>query len=144
MIQLRIGVLDPELVPPARAYESDAGIDLRARIDATLTSVVAPVRVPTGVAVEVPVGYVGLVCSRSGLAAERGIAVLNAPGVVDPGYRGELFVVLFSTVEQAYVVRRGDRIAQLLVVPAPTIELVFVDELAATPRGVRGLGSSGA
>src|SRR4051812_18843171 len=103
MIQpsLAIMLLDPELAPPTRAHANDAGIDLIARTDATLSSVTGPVVVPTGIAIGVPDGYVGLVCSRSGLAARLGIAVLNAPGVIDPGYRGEVQVILFSVHQAA-------------------------------------------
>jgi dUTP pyrophosphatase len=143
-MEIHAVLLDPELPPPTRTYGGDVGIDLRARTDVTLTSLTAPACVPTGLAVEIPEGYVGLVCSRSGLARDRGIAVLNGPGVIDPGYRGELMVVLFSTRETAHTLRRGDRIAQLLIIPAAHGHLVFVDELEKTERGSSGLGSSGA
>ena len=87
--------------------------------------------------------HVGLVCPRSGLAARDGISVLNGPGIVDPGYHGEIVVVLFSVRAQPATIKRGDRIAQLLVVPAPRPTLVVVDSLASTERGASGFGSTG-
>jgi dUTP pyrophosphatase len=142
--QVRISVkqLDADLAPLERIHEEDAGLDLRARIDVTLSTVTGQAVVPTGVAVAIPDGFVGLVCPRSGLAAAQGVSVLNAPGIIDPGYRGEIQVVLFSIRNEAVVVRRGSRIAQLVVVPfnTPTVEVVA--ELPHGTRGPRGLGSS--
>jgi dUTP pyrophosphatase len=142
-VRLEIQLLDEGLPMPEGSYEDDAGIDLRARIDVTLTSVVGPKTIPTGVAVAIPRGHLGLICSRSGLAASHGIAVLNAPGIVDAGYRGELNVVLFSVRERAATLRRGSRIAQLVIVPAAGLEMVPVQALSKTARGGRGLGSTG-
>jgi dUTP pyrophosphatase len=99
--------------------------------------------VPTGLAVAIPEGYAGFVQPRSGLAAERGITVVNSPGLIDSGYRGEIRVVLLNTDrEETFVAEAGDRIAQLVVLPAPGLELVELEELPASERGVRGFGSS--
>jgi dUTP pyrophosphatase len=99
--------------------------------------------VPTGLAVAIPEGYAGFVQPRSGLAARQGISVVNSPGLIDSGYRGEIRVVLLNTdAEHTFVAEPGDRIAQLVVLPIPELELVEVDELPETERGVRGFGSS--
>ena len=101
--------------------------------------------VPTGLAVAIPDGYAGFVQPRSGLASRHGITIVNAPGLIDSGYRGELMVVLHNTDRtRAFVVEAGMRIAQLVVLPIPEVELVEVDELPATERGGRGFGSSAA
>jgi len=129
-------------VPPARAYAGDAGFDLSAceRVE------LAPgerALVPTGLAVAIPDGYAGFVQPRSGLAARHGISIVNTPGLVDSGYRGELRVALLNTdLRERFVVESGMRIAQLVVVPLPEIELVEVDELPDSERGVRGFGST--
>ena len=128
---------------PTRAHDGDAGLDLYAAEDATLgpgerTSV------GTGIAVEIPPGHAGLVLPRSGLAARHGIALVNAPGLIDSGYRGELRVLLLNTDRhESFEVRRGERIAQLLVTPFAPAEPVFAAELAASERGAGGFGSSG-
>jgi dUTP pyrophosphatase len=99
--------------------------------------------VPTGLAVAIPEGFAGFVQPRSGLAAKHGITIVNTPGLVDSGYRGELLVNLLNTdPNEAFVVEPGMRIAQLVVVPIPELELVLVDELPESERGVRGFGSS--
>jgi dUTP pyrophosphatase len=131
-----------EAVLPARAYSGDAGLDLSSceRIE------LAPgerALVPTGLAVAIPEGFAGFVQPRSGLAAQHGITIVNTPGLVDSGYRGELLVNLLNTdPSQAFVVEVGMRIAQLVVLPIPELELVEVDELPDSERGVRGFGSS--
>ncbi|MEA2001714.1 MAG: dUTP diphosphatase [Actinomycetota bacterium] len=134
--------LDPELPVPARAHHDDAGIDLHARFDANL----APgewAMIPTGIAVAIPDGHAGLVAPRSGLAARHGISVVNGPGVVDAGYRGEINVILINHGTEPLKLSRGDRIAQLVVVPVVLPELVEVDELPESTRGAGGFGSSG-
>lgn len=142
MIELRIKRLRAEAVVPARAYAGDAGLDLAAceRVE------LAPGRralVPTGLAVAIPEGHAGFVQPRSGLAAQHGITIVNTPGLVDSGYRGELKVILLNTdASESFVVEPGMRIAQLVVVPVPGVELVEVDELDESERGVRGFGSS--
>lgn len=136
-------MLDPDLLPPSYARAGDAGADLRARHDVVL----APgerALVDTGVAVAVPQGHVGLVHPRSGLAVKHGITVVNAPGTVDSGYRGELKVCLLNTdARESYTVRRGERIAQLVIQPVVTVRFVPSDELDDSERGERGFGSSG-
>jgi dUTP pyrophosphatase len=142
MIELRIKKLRADAVVPARAYEGDAGLDLAAceRVE------LAPgerALVPTGLAVAIPDGYAGFVQPRSGLAARHGITIVNTPGLVDSGYRGELKVILLNTdPAEPFVVEAGMRIAQLVVLPVPGIEPVEVDELPDSERGVRGFGSS--
>jgi dUTP pyrophosphatase len=134
--------LRPEAVVPRRAYSGDAGMDLSSceRIE------LAPgerALVPTGLAIAIPEGYAGFVQPRSGLAAKHGISIVNTPGLVDSGYRGELLVNLVNTDQaEPFVVEPGMRIAQLVILPIPELELVEVDELPESERGVRGFGSS--
>jgi len=142
MIELPIRRLREDAVLPERAYAGDAGLDLTACERHELGPGERAV-VPTGLAVAIPEGYAGFVQPRSGLAAKHGISVVNAPGLVDSGYRGELRVVLLNTdLRTPFVVERGMRIAQLVVLPVPEVELVEVEELPETERGVRGFGSS--
>jgi dUTP pyrophosphatase len=140
---VRVARLDPRAVIPSRAYEHDAGFDLYALEDARLDpGQRASVR--TGIAVELPPGRAGLVLPRSGLAARHGIALVNAPGLIDAGYRGELRVLLLNTdAATAFAVSGGDRIAQLVVVRVETPEIEEVDELGESARGPGGFGSSG-
>jgi dUTP pyrophosphatase len=143
-VELQLQILDPEIQAPGRAYAGDAGLDLSARMNATLDAGGGPVAVATGLAIAIPPGYVGLVCPRSGLALREGVTVLNAPGVIDSGYRGEIMVILHRVLPGSYTVGRGDRIAQLLVVPvAPELELVLSPTLPETTRHLDGFGSSG-
>lgn len=134
--------LDPELPVPVSAHDGDAGFDLHAREDVVLKPGEWAM-VPTGVAVAIPIGHTGLVAPRSGLAARHAIAVVNGPGVVDSGYRGELKVILINHGHADIHLERGDRIAQLVVVPVPEVELVEVAELPGSERGERGFGSTG-
>jgi dUTP pyrophosphatase len=128
---------------PERANEHDAGWDLRAAEAATI----APgerASVGTGIAVAIPEGYAGLVLPRSGLAARHGIALVNAPGLIDAGYRGEVRVLLLNTDRAAqFEVAPGDRIAQLVVSRLPEVEFTEADALSSTARGAGGFGSSG-
>jgi dUTP pyrophosphatase len=128
---------------PTRANEDDAGLDLYAAEHATL----GPgerASIGTAIAIEVPAGHAGLVLPRSGLAARHGIALVNAPGLIDSGYRGEVRVLLLNTDrEVAFEVAAGDRIAQLLITPFAAAEPVEVAELAVSARGENGFGSSG-
>jgi dUTP pyrophosphatase len=142
-VALQIKLLDLDLPRPARGFAGDAGLDLCARADTTLSSATGPQVISTGIAVAIPEGQVGLVCSRSGLAAEAGLAVFNAPGIIDAGYRGEIQVIMFAVSKRPYIVRRGMRIAQLIVVALGDSEVEFVDSLAVSERGERGLGSTG-
>jgi dUTP pyrophosphatase len=127
---------------PARAYEGDAGLDLAACEHVELGPGERAV-VATGLTVAIPDGHAGFVQPRSGLAAKHGITILNTPGLVDSGYRGELKINLLNTDRrEPFVVEPGMRIAQLVILPVPEVELVEVDELPASERGVRGFGSS--
>jgi dUTP pyrophosphatase len=142
VIELPIKRLRPDAVLPGSAYAGDAGLDLAAceRVELAPGQRAA---VPTGLAVAIPEGHAGFVQPRSGLALRHGITIVNTPGLVDSGYRGELIVILQNTdAEEAFVVEPGMRIAQLVVVPVPRVELVEVDELPESERGVRGFGSS--
>lgn len=142
MIEVAIQRLRDDAVVPTRAYAGDAGLDLAAceRVE------LGPgerATVGTGLAVAIPDGYAGFVQPRSGLASRNGITIVNTPGLVDSGYRGELKVILLNTdTSEAFVVEPGMRIAQLVVVQVPAIDPVEVDELPETERGVRGFGSS--
>jgi len=136
--------LDPDLPLPAYARAGDAGADLVAREGVVLAAGGGRAMVPAGVAVAIPEGYAGLVLPRSGLAARHGVTVVNAPGLVDAGYRGELTVVLLNTDPDAdYEVHRGDRIAQLVIVAVEAVAFQVVDELPASERGGGGFGHSG-
>jgi dUTP pyrophosphatase len=141
-MQLPITRLRPEAVVPERAYAGDAGLDLSSceRVE------LAPgerALVPTGLAVAIPDGHAGFVQPRSGLAAKHGITIVNTPGLIDSGYRGELQVALLNTdARETFVVEEGMRIAQLVVLALPELELLEVDELPDSERGVRGFGSS--
>jgi dUTP diphosphatase len=127
---------------PDRAYAGDAGLDLATCEPLTLSPGERAL-VPTGIAVAIPEGYAGFVQPRSGLAARHGIALVNSPGLIDSGYRGEIQVVLLNTDrEETFSAEAGERIAQLVVLPVPELSVREVDELPATERGVRGFGSS--
>jgi dUTP pyrophosphatase len=142
MIDVAVTRLREDAVLPTQAYPGDAGLDLVACEGAVLAPGQRAV-VPTGVAVEIPRGFAGFVQPRSGLAARHGIGVVNSPGLVDSGYRGEIKVVLLNTdSSEAFTVEPGMRIAQLVVVPVAGVRLREVDELAASARGERGFGSS--
>jgi dUTP pyrophosphatase len=142
VIELPVLRLREDAVVPRRAYPGDAGLDLSAceRVE------LAPgerATVGTGLAVAIPDGYAGFVQPRSGLASEHGITLVNAPGLVDSGYRGEVKVVLLNTDRrEAFVVEAGMRIAQLVVLPVPDVDPLEVAELPASERGERGFGSS--
>lgn len=142
-VDIALRMLDPELPIPGYAHEGDAGADLCAREDVTL----APgerMLVPTGVSIALPLGYVGLIHPRSGLATKHGLTVVNAPGTVDAGYRGELKVTLLNTdVRTPIVLKRGDRIAQLVIQKVERATFIQVDELDETVRGAAGFGSTG-
>jgi dUTP diphosphatase len=143
LTRLPIRRLRDDAVLPARAYQGDAGLDLAACERVELQPGERAV-VGTGLAVAIPEGYAGFVQPRSGLADRHGITIVNSPGLIDSGYRGELKVILLNTdTTHAFVVEPGMRIAQLVVLELPGVELEEVDELPATERGVRGHGSSG-
>ena len=132
------------LALPARATAGSAGLDLRAALAEPLT--LAPLQralIPTGLRIALPVGYEAQVRPRSGLAARHGVTVLNAPGTIDSDYRGELGVLLVNLSETPYIVRRGDRIAQLVVQSVVPVALELVAELPASDRGAGGFGHTG-
>jgi len=142
-LSLRVKRLNPRAVLPSRAHEGDAGLDLHALDDFEL----APgerAQVRTGIAIALPAGTAGLVLPRSGLAARHGISLVNAPGLIDEGYRGEVQVLLLNTDRsQPFRAQAGDRIAQLVVVDVEAPEVVETDDLGDTSRGSGGFGSSG-
>ena len=143
IVSLHIKRIDPEVELPSYAYAGDAGLDLRASEDVTL----APLErrlVSTGLAVAIPEGYAGFVQPRSGLALREGLSMANTPGLVDSHYRGELKVCAVNLdPERSIRIKRGDRIAQLVIQRVPAVTLVEVDELDETDRGAGGFGSSG-
>ena len=128
---------------PKYAHEGDAGLDLYSRLDCIL----APfdrIAVPTGIAVSIPEGYAGFIQPRSGLAVKYGITVLNTPGLIDSGYRGEIKVILINlNPKENFVIRRGNRIAQFVIQKVENVEVEVVEELDETTRGEKGFGSSG-
>ncbi|UYQ76324.1 dUTP diphosphatase [Glutamicibacter sp. JL.03c] len=142
-ISIAIKMLDSDLPAPSYAHPSDAGADLHAREGMVL----APgerALVRTGIALAIPHGYVGLVHPRSGLATKHGITVVNAPGTVDAGYRGEIMVTLLNTDKrEAFTINRGDRIAQLVIQKVEQAAFTQVDSLEETARGAGGFGSTG-
>jgi dUTP pyrophosphatase len=142
-VKLEVHRLDPDLPLPSYGHEGDAGLDLVAAEDVTLKPG-ERAAVPTGVAVAIPDGFAGFVHARSGRALREGLALANAPGLIDPGYRGEIKVVVVNldTTEPIYV-KRGERLAQLVVQQVASVELIEVDELAPTARGTGGFGSTG-
>jgi dUTP pyrophosphatase len=129
-------------VVPDRAYAGDAGLDLSSCERVELAPG-ARALVPTGLAVAIPDGFAGFVQPRSGLAVKHGISIVNTPGLIDSGYRGEVQIALLNTdASEPFVVEPGMRIAQLVILPIPDVELVEVDELPETERGARGFGST--
>jgi len=135
--------LDPDLPLPATARNGDAGVDLYARENATIAAKGGRILMPTGLAIAVPMGFAGFVVPRSGLALKHGITLVNTPGIIDSGYRGELKVVMINTDPTVdYVVTRGDRIAQILIQRIETIDWNEVDNLDGEDRG-GGFGHSG-
>ncbi len=142
-VEIRFAKLVPDARLPQRAHDGDAGLDLHS-IEAERIAPGERASVRTGIAVAIPAGHAGLVLPRSGLAAKHGIALVNAPGLIDPGYRGEIRILLLNTDRaEAFEIEPGDRIAQLLVVPFVDAEPVEVAELDETRRGLAGFGSSG-
>lgn len=136
-------LLDAELPLPTKAHPDDAGLDLHARVDALLPARGGRVLVPTGVAVAIPVGHMGMVVPRSGLALKHGISLVNTPGIIDAAYRGELQVIMINHDPTSdYQVKRGDRIAQLVVQAVSQVEWSPVVELDENDRG-GGFGHSG-
>jgi dUTP diphosphatase len=142
-VRLQVQRLRPEAVLPERAYAGDAGLDLVA-CEQVMLAPGERASVGTGLAVAIPEGHAGFVQPRSGLAARHGITLVNTPGLIDAGYRGEIIVILLNTdARKPFTVEPGMRIAQLVLVELPDVELVEVETLPASERGPRGHGSSG-
>ena len=142
-IGVQIQRLDPDLPLPVPAHLGDAGLDLYAREDAVIAARGGRLLMPTGVAVAIPHGYMGLAVPRSGLALKHGITLVNTPGIIDSGYRGELKVVMINTdPEHDYEVKRGDRVAQLIISRYDNVTWTEVNELSGFDRG-GGFGHSG-
>ena len=144
MYDVAIVRLDPDMPLPCYARAGDAGIDLMSRIFTVLPPAGGRVLVPTGVAVALPEGSAGLIVARSGLAADHGVTCLTGPGLIDSGYRGEIAVLLINTdPEHRFVVGRGDRIAQMVVIAAHAARLVEVPHLDMSQRGAAAFGATG-
>ena len=144
MLEVPVVRLDPDLPMPAYARPGDAGLDLVARTDVTLSAHGGRAVVPTGLALAIPEGYAGFVQPRSGLARRHGVTCLNSPGLIDSGYRGELEVLLVNTdPADDFDIRRGDRIAQLVIQRVEDVALMIVDVLPDSERGPGGWGHTG-
>ncbi len=142
-VRIPVKRLDEALDMPAYAYVGDAGLDLRAAEDAVLAPFERKL-VSCGIAIAIPQGYAGFVLPRSGLAAKHGISIVNAPGLIDSNYRGEIKAILVNLdAHNEFEIAHGDRIAQLVILETPVVELEEADELSETERGAGGFGSSG-
>lgn len=141
-MNISVQMLDTELPKPQRAHGSDAGLDLTS-VDSFTLEAGERRSVGTGIAVAIPEGHAGLVLARSGLAAKHGIGIVNSPGLIDSGYRGEIRVLLINHGDTPVTISRGDRIAQLVVSSVVLVNVEIVDQLDSTQRGVSGFGSSG-
>jgi dUTP pyrophosphatase len=143
MIELQVKLLDHTIQMPRYQHEGDAGLDLPSRIDFVLEPG-ERATIPTGIAVAIPRGYAGFVLIRSGLAARHGIQCVNSPGLIDAGYRGEIAVIMLNTDKrEPFHIKRGDRIAQLVIQKVEEANLILADALDETTRGEGGLGSTG-
>jgi dUTP pyrophosphatase len=143
-VKLRVVRLDDRALVPTRAHDGDAGLDLYA-LESSVLGPGERASIATGIAIELPDDHAGLVLPRSGLAARHGIALVNAPGLIDPGYRGELRVLLLNTDrDERFEIAAGARIAQLVVTRVASPEVVEVDGLSTSTRGTAGFGSTGA
>jgi len=143
MIELEIKLLDEGIPMPRYQHEGDAGLDLPSRVDYVLEPGERAM-IPTGIAVAIPRGYAGFVLPRSGLASRHGIALVNSPGLIDSGYRGEVAIVMINTDKyKSFEIKRGDRIAQLVIQPVIDATTVQVTDLDITSRGSGGFGSTG-
>ncbi|MCI0679492.1 MAG: dUTP diphosphatase [Actinobacteria bacterium] len=142
-MKARFKILDPQVTGPIRAHAGDAGVDLQTRVEVSLQPG-ERASVPTGIAVALPPGHAGLVIPRSGHARRAGVGVVNGPGLIDSGYRGEIEVLLINHGVAPVTFAKGDRIAQLVVVEVPDVVWEEVDSLDPTTRGKSGFGSTGA
>lgn len=141
-VELLILRLDPDLPMPARELPGDAGFDLYARMDTTLDPGDRAL-IPTGVSIALPDGYVALVHPRSGLAIKHGFTLVNAPGTIDAGYRGEISVIGLNAGSEPLTLKRGDRVAQLVILELPAVNVVEVASLPGSVRSAGGFGSTG-
>lgn len=142
-VRVPIKILSRDARIPHMAYNGDAGVDLRS-VERIVLKPQERAMVATGLAIALPEGYAGFILPRSGLAAKHGISIVNAPGLIDSNYRGELKVILLNTdPDNSFTIEIGDRIAQLIVMPVPTINFEQVEELTESQRGESGFGSSG-
>ncbi len=143
MIKLRIKLLDKSLKMPRYAHRGDAGIDLCSRIDCTLEPL-QRMLVPTGIKVAIPDGYAGFIQPKSGLAIKRGIGLINSPGLIDSGYRGEVCAILINLDrDNSFEIKKGDKICQMVIQRIEEVEIQEVEELDLTSRGIGGFGSTG-
>ncbi len=143
MIKLRIKLLDKTLKMPRYAHRGDAGIDLCSRIDCTLEPL-QRMLVPTGIKVAIPDGYAGFIQPKSGLAIKRGIGLINSPGLIDSGYRGEVCAILINLDgDNSFEIKKGDKICQMVIQRIEEVEIQEVEELDLTSRGIGGFGSTG-
>jgi len=142
MLQIKFKKLYPDAIVPKQMRAGDSGLDIYAYEDAVLQPLKTCL-VKTGVSVEIPINYEGQVRPRSGLAINHGITVLNTPGTIDSNYRGEICVILINLSEKEYIVKKNDRIAQLVITALPQITVIENEELSDTERGSKGFGSSG-
>ncbi len=141
-IQVKVKLLDSETTLPQFAYPGDVAVDLRSRINAVLKPLQI-LGVPSGIAIELPVGYEAQIRPRSGLALKHGISLVNTPGTIDTEYRGEIVCIMINLGKEDFNIAKGDRIAQMAIREVPIVELVDVPELSDTTRGNSGFGSSG-
>ena len=142
-IQVKIAMMSEcDDLLPAKAHSDDAAFDLRSRSDVSVP-VGKSTLVPTGVFIELPVNYEAQIRPRSGLALKHNLTLTNSPGTIDAGYRGEVGVIMFNHGPEEFAVKRGDRIAQMVIAELPKTELLLSDELNATDRGTGGFGSTG-
>ena len=141
-VQVTLRVLDPGVSPPVAAHAGDAGLDLQARREVVLLPG-ERAAIPTGIAIAIPSGYAGLVLPRSGHARKSGVGLVNSPGLIDSGYRGEIEVLLINHGHEAVMFRPGDRIAQLVIIAVPVITWIPTESLPESDRGQRGFGSTG-
>jgi dUTP pyrophosphatase len=144
MPNLKIKLLDNSLPLPKYAHEGDAGLDLRSRIDCTIKPFTRAL-IPTGIKIEIPFGYAGFIQPRSGLAINKGIGILNSPGLIDSGFRGEINVILINLDDNnLFEIKKGDKICQLVIQKVENVVISIVDELNESDRGSGGFGSTGA
>ena len=141
-VEIRVKRLNPEARIPKAAKKGDVAFDLYSVIDYEIKSG-ERYAVPTGIAVEIPVGYEGQVRPRSGLAMKEGLSVLNSPGTIDSGYRGEVKTIIINQGDTSFQITKGMRISQLAIRPVPEVTFIEVDELSDTDRGEGGFGSTG-